>query len=105
MNGNKKPYPYDDKILFEIVEEGDIHLQVLSNEKGTFIDIRKYFSGKPSKKGIRIPVEIFERLYQAYMKSNYDKLNEGDIKEDDKKVIMIELDKKNNNGTFKKIKK
>ena len=102
MNGNKKPYPYDDKILFEFVEEGDVHFQVLSNEKGTFVDIRKYFADKPSKKGIRIPVDVFERIYKTYMTSEYDKLKNEDIKE---VTTAIDSDKKINAGIFKKVKK
>lgn len=102
MNGYKKPYPYDDKILYENIEGENVHLRVLSNEKGVFVDVRKYFHDKPSRKGIRIPVETFESLYKTYMKSDYDKMKD----EDDKEVtIPIESDKKVNAGIFKKVKK
>lgn len=102
MNGPKKPYPYDDKILYENIEEGNVHLRVLSNEKGVFVDVRKYFDDKPSRKGIRMPVETFENLYKTYMKSDYDKLKDEDAKE---VTIAIESDKKVNAGIFKKTKK
>ena len=56
MNSLKKKtqYPYNDQITFELVEEGDVHFRVITNEKGTFIDLRKFFYDKPSQKGIRL---------------------------------------------------
>ena len=102
MNNLKKPYPYDDKILFENIEEGNVHLRVLSNEKGVFVDVRKYYDDKPSRKGIRMPIETFESLYKTYMKSDYDKLKDEDAKE---VTISTESDKKVNAGIFKKTKK
>lgn len=102
MNAHKKPYPYNDQVLFENVEEGDIHFQVLSNEKGTFVDIRKYFSDKPSRKGIRMPIEVFEKVYKSYVNSDYNKVKDEDSKE---VTISIESDKKVNAGIFKKVKK
>ena len=101
MNSSKKPYPYNDQILFEIVEEGDLRFRVLNNEKGTFVDIRRYFNDKPSPKGIRLPIEVFDKILKSYMASDY-KLKDEDSKEVN---ISIEKKKKINAGIFKKVKK
>lgn len=92
---NKKtPYPYNDTTMFEMLEEGDIHFRVISNEKGMFVDIRKFLFGKPSQKGIRVSVDSFERMYKAYMKSDYDQLKDEDIKD-----INKEIEKEKENDT------
>lgn len=85
MSSKKRSYPYNDQIRFEIIEEGNIHFRVISNEKGMFIDIRIFYSenDKPSPKGLRMPIEVFERIYKAYMKSDFDKIKDEDIKKDD----------------------
>jgi hypothetical protein len=72
----KKPYVYNDHILFEYIEE-DIHLQVISNERGVYVDIRRFFDGRPSSRGIRMPVDVFERVYKGYAKSDYDVLQDN----------------------------
>lgn len=67
---NKKtPYPYNDKITFE-TSENDVHLRIIENEKGTYIDFRKFFSGRPSTKGVRLPVESFDKIIDAYQNAN-----------------------------------
>ena len=50
----KKVYDIDDTIMRDITLAGDIHVQLISNVNGYFIDIRKYFKQYPSKKGIRM---------------------------------------------------
>lgn len=69
---NKKtPYPYNDKITFESTEN-DVHLRVIENEKGSYIDIRKFFSGRPSTKGVRLPIDAFDRLIEAYQHADFE---------------------------------
>ena len=50
----KKEYDLDDTTLRDITLAGDIHVQLISNTNGYFVDIRKYFKGYPTKKGIRM---------------------------------------------------
>lgn len=50
----KKVYDIDDTIMRDITLAGDIHVQLISNVNGYFVDIRKYFKQYPTKKGIRM---------------------------------------------------
>lgn len=104
MNNLKKKsaYPYNDQIVFELNEENDIRFRVINNEKGSFVDIRKFFNDKPSPKGIRMSVDVFERIYKAYMKSDYDKMKDEDNKESN---TPSECDRKPVVNAIKKLKK
>ena len=55
----KKEYDLDDMVLRDISLAGDIHVRLISNTNGYFIDLRKYFKGYPTKKGIRILASKF----------------------------------------------
>lgn len=55
----KKEYDLDDTIIRDIALAGNIHFQLISNVNGYFIDIRKFFNGYPTKKGIRILASKF----------------------------------------------
>ena len=71
----KKPtYDLDDNILKDIQISEEIHILLISNMNGYFIDFRKYFRGYPSQKGIRIPVGKFILAYD-YLKKDIDALN------------------------------
>lgn len=88
----KKPYPYNDQVTFELNEEGDIRLRIISNEKGIYADLRKYYMDKPTQKGIRMPIEVFERIYKAYIKNESDKKdeeNEKNVSQEINKNIMF----------------
>jgi len=50
----KKEYDLDDSIIRDITLAGDIHVRLVANTNGYFVDIRKYFKGYPTKKGIRM---------------------------------------------------
>lgn len=50
----KSDYQLDDTIIRDVTLPGGVHVRLLSNVNGYFIDIRKYFNGHPTKKGIRI---------------------------------------------------
>jgi len=50
----KKTYDLDDTVIRDITLAGDIHVRLISNTNGYFVDIRKYFKGLPTKKGIRM---------------------------------------------------
>ena len=46
----------------EIELDNNIILRLLEYEKKIYVDIRKYFKGYPTKKGIRIAYETFKKL-------------------------------------------
>jgi len=50
----KKEYDLDDSVIRDITLAGDIHVRLVANTNGYFVDIRKYFKGYPTKKGIRM---------------------------------------------------
>ena len=79
---NKKtPYPYNDKVTFETSENG-VYLRVIENEKGTYIDLRKFFSGKPSTKGVRLTVDAFDKIIDAYQHADIEE-KKDDSKENE----------------------
>ena len=51
---NKKEYDIDDTIIRDITLAGEIHVRLISNTYGYFVDIRKYFKNYPTKRGIRM---------------------------------------------------
>lgn len=55
----KKEYDLDDTVIRDITLAGDIHVQLISNTNGYFVDIRKFFKGYPTKKGIRMLASKF----------------------------------------------
>lgn len=57
-------YAFDDVIHKKIELEGDIVARLLSNNRGVFVDMRKYYKGYPTKKGIRISAFYFKKLYE-----------------------------------------
>ena len=58
----KQEYNLNDQVQEEKVFGNDIHIKKLMNEYGTYIDIRKFMYGKPSKKGIRLKMEDAQLL-------------------------------------------
>ena len=65
----KKTYDIDDTVLRDITLAGDIHVRLISNINGYFVDIRKYFKGFPSKKGIRMLAVKFS-MAAEYLKND-----------------------------------
>ena len=56
---NKKKYDLDDTVLKDIILSTDTRMRLISNINGYFVDIRKFFRGYPSQKGIRISAGKF----------------------------------------------
>ena len=65
----KKPYDIDDTIIREITLTGDLHVKLISNVNGYFVDIRKHYKGFPTKKGIRILATKFLKAAE-YLKAD-----------------------------------
>lgn len=64
----KQEYALNDAIHTERTFYGDTRARLLSNERGMFMDIRKYTWGKPTKKGVRMPIEDFNQLAEWGLK-------------------------------------
>ena len=64
MVGNKVKRAYDlvDDEIKTITLDNDIVVKLISNNKGVFVDFRKYYKGYPTKKGIRILASKFARV-------------------------------------------
>ncbi|MBP3916225.1 hypothetical protein [Clostridium sp.] len=65
----KKTYDIDDTVIRDISLTGDIHVRLISNVNGYFVDIRKYYKQYPTKKGIRILASKFN-IAADYLKND-----------------------------------
>lgn len=79
----KKEYDIDDTIIRDITLSGDIHVRLLSNTNGYFVDIRKYFNGFPTKKGIRMLATKFS-IAANYLKKDLETVLGRPIFEEEK---------------------
>lgn len=50
----RKQYDLDDEEIKNITLDNDITVKLIANNKGIFVDFRKYYKGYPTKKGIRV---------------------------------------------------
>jgi len=57
-------YNLDDIEIKKITLDKNIVIRVISNVNGTFVDIRKYYKGYPTKKGIRITLYMFKKILE-----------------------------------------
>ena len=65
VNVTKKiEYLYNDEVEKEWKVEGYMRIRIITNEKGRYIDIRKYCRDFPTKRGIR----LHEKLFIIYFK-------------------------------------
>lgn len=69
----KKEYDIDDTIIRDITLSGDIHVRLISNANGYFVDLRKYFNGYPTRKGIRILATKFN-IAAGYLRKDLETL-------------------------------
>lgn len=74
LKRNEKKNDLDCIIIKDITLSNDVHMRLLSNINGYFIDIRKYFRGQPSQKGIRISATRFSIGFE-YLKRDIEALN------------------------------
>ena len=61
-NGFVSYKPEKEITIKEIELDNNIMLRLLEYEKKIYVDIRKYFKGYPTKKGIRIGYDTFKKL-------------------------------------------
>lgn len=69
----KKTYDIDDTVIRDITLTGDIHVRLISNVNGYFVDIRRYFKQYPTQKGIRILASKFA-VAAEYLKKDLSEL-------------------------------
>ena len=69
----KRTYDLVDDELKVITLDNDLVLKLIANNKGVFVDFRKYYKGYPTKKGIRILATKFQEVARL-MKEDIDKL-------------------------------
>lgn len=65
MLSKKKEYAFNDKRIMSIQLEKNIKVQLIENEKGYFVDMRKYYNDFPTKKGIRVAAQVFKDVYES----------------------------------------
>lgn len=70
---SKSTYDIDDTIIRDIKLTGDIHVRLISNINGYFVDIRKYQRNFPTKKGIRFLASKFA-VAVDYLKQDLEKV-------------------------------
>ena len=71
--GEKKTYDIDDTVIRDITLTADIHGRLISNVMGYWVDLRKYFRGFPSKKGIRMLATKFA-IASDFLKKDIEEL-------------------------------
>lgn len=60
-----KKYALEDKEITKVKLENDIVVKLVSNDKGVFIDVRKYYKGYPTKRGIRFAASKLLGIYKV----------------------------------------
>ena len=58
----EKKYDLNDEELKVITLDNDIVIKLISNNRGVFVDVRKYYKGYPTKKGIRVIASRFREV-------------------------------------------
>ena len=69
----KTTYDLIDDELKVITLDNDLVVKLIANNKGVFVDFRKYYKGYPTKKGIRIIATKFKEVARV-MIDDIDKL-------------------------------
>ena len=64
----KNEYLLNDQVVEERVFANDIRVREINNERGSYIDIRKYIFGKPTKKGVRLTKEEAKNMVEWLVK-------------------------------------
>lgn len=73
MIQKKRDYDLNDKRIMSIQLEKNVKVCLLENEKGQYVDFRKYYNDFPTKKGIRIEVHTFKDIIES-LKEELDKI-------------------------------
>lgn len=74
LNKKRRPYIYNDFIEKEWKVDNDIVIRVINNESGRFVDMRRYYGDKPTRKGLRLRDVLFIDYFNI-VKTYIDKQN------------------------------
>lgn len=66
---NGATYNLDDIEIKKISLDKNICVRIINNINGTFVDIRKYYKGYPTKRGIRFSTFMFKKIIE-YLKED-----------------------------------
>ena len=69
----KRTYDLVDDELKVVTLDNDLVAKLIANNKGVFVDFRKYYKGYPTKKGIRILATKFQEVSRV-MNDDIDRL-------------------------------
>ena len=59
----RKPvYNLDDNVIKVIRADNDVQFKLLTNNKGVFVDMRRYNRGFPTQKGVRVYASVFSKV-------------------------------------------
>ena len=58
----KRTYDLVDDEIKVVTLDNDLVVKLIANNKGVFVDFRKYYKGYPTKKGIRILATKFQEV-------------------------------------------
>lgn len=61
----KREYDLNDRRIMSVQLDKNVRVTLLENEKGNFVDFRKYYNEFPTKKGIRIDAKVFKDVVDS----------------------------------------
>ena len=60
----KDSFNIDETIKLTIEVDKNLMLRVIDNIYGRFVDVRRYYKGFPTKTGMRIPLNMFYKVFK-----------------------------------------
>ena len=67
-DSDESKFNIEESIFLTIEVDKNLMLRVIGNIYGTFVDIRRFYKGFPTKTGVRIPINMFLRIYNIINK-------------------------------------
>lgn len=59
---SKKDYDLNDSEIKIVKLDNDLIARLITNNKGVFVDFRRYYKGFPTRRGIRLSASIFTKI-------------------------------------------
>lgn len=70
VDEKRNKFSVDESIFLTIEVDKNLMLRVIGNIYGTFVDIRRFYKGFPTKTGVRIPINMFYKIFEIINKFN-----------------------------------
>ena len=64
VDEKRNKFTVDESIFLTIEVDKNLMLRVIDNIYGRFVDVRKYYRGFPTKVGMRIPLNMFYKVFK-----------------------------------------